>query len=159
MARRTSTSKAKANEVVPSRIRIDGTLAYIGYGSGGYGAVPKSQVSIIPSPDKVTEYRDILSSLYMNANVDEKWLPDFITKDKDRINLSSRFDIPVLCSDKGVPVETTIRKFLEDYGTPVKGADISIIAKFKDGSLYPVAVKFNDDLSDIETYSLSNLFS
>lgn len=134
-----------------------GELQYFGYGTGKFGSSEKSQISIIPDED-VKELRNTLSELYMNAEIDEKWLPDFVAKDKDRINLASTFEIPVLVSEDGKNFETTLRKFCDDYGTPVKGTRVKVRMKFKDGSLYPVAVMFLDDLSDIKTYSLANLF-
>ena len=152
----TNMAKAKKNDDAVVII-TKGKIQYFGYGTGKFGSSEKSQVSFIPT-ENVKELRNQLSELYMNAGIDEKWLPEFVSKDKDRINLSSDFDIHVLAYDGEKKIETNLREFCDQFRTPLKGTPITVRMKFKNGSLYPVAVKFDEDLKDIETYSLENLF-
>ena len=153
MAKNNTKKKAEAIE-----FKFRGTLNYFGYGKGKFGSEEQSQIAIIP--DDAEQLRKELETCYDAAEIDTKWRPDFITKKSERLNLKSRFDVIVIAAHEGDNIRTNVKDFGEKYGIPAKGTRVKFVMKFKpdSGSLYPVALMFEDDLDDIEYYNLDNLF-
>ena len=137
-------------------LKVKGTIKYFGKSSGKYAREGFSQISYVPADAE--SLRTDLKTCYEASGTDEKWLPEFVTGKVDHLNLKSKFEIPVLVYDGQNGLETNVLDFVSEYGTPKKGTRVTVCVKFKNGALYPTAVKFADDLKDIETYSLANLF-
>ena len=152
-------TKKNTEEII---FKLTATLKFFGHGSAGFNREDYSQVSVIPDPEFLEGLKKDIAACYEASQLDSKWYPDFVTKaDCSAINLKSQFNIPVLVTtnDKEHPqFETTVVDFVKLYGTPKAGTHVSVVMKFKGKSMYPIAIRMNKTLEDIERYSLASLF-
>lgn len=139
------------------QFKCNGTIKFIGYGNTSYSKEEASTITFIP--DNADEIRQALAALYDTDGIDQKWIPDFVLGKKEGLSLKSKYDIPLGYLDENDEViESNVREFIHDHGTPVKGTEIKVVFKYGEGSIYPVALKINKKLQQIATYSLDNLF-
>ena len=151
---------AKANKTMDSitgDIQVKGELKGLRHGTGKFSKAEEYSIGF--QPDEVEEVRTELAQYYAHYEGRAKtFIPEFVTGDKDIINLRSGFDIPLLMGT----VETSVEKLIADYGTPKAGTRCTVIIKIKvneDGktALYPKAIRLPEE-SEIEFYSIANMF-
>ena len=123
-------AKKQSKEIEEKFLMVEGVVKAAKIGSTKFDKDDKCRISI------KTEDLEIYDQINAYDNSGEKFTPDWYKNAEGYLNLSSKFDIPVL-DENGTRL--TFEKWID--GGAALGSTVRLKFKNTDGSVYPVAVK------------------